>query len=74
VQQVADCTVVEEAKNWKTDTVQGKQQGRLGNFAFVKAGLYVWLFYLLIKSPTLERRKTTGSEKDVTEPEKVKTG
>ncbi len=34
----------------ETDTVQGKQQGSFGNFAFVKAGLYVRLFYLLIKS------------------------
>jgi hypothetical protein len=37
-------------------TVQGKQQGRFGNFVYVKAGLYFRLF-LMKPYPNLERRK-----------------
>jgi hypothetical protein len=50
-------------------------QGRFGNIAFVKAGLYVTLFYLLIKSYYVCTRLLSGGKpEDAKEPEKVKTG
>jgi hypothetical protein len=57
----------------ETVTVQAKQQGRVGNFVYVKAGLYFRLFLIRPYPPVLRGGKTTRYGQAAMERLKLKT-